>query len=272
MTRWRALSVSLAGVLASLAMGGVAHYAHYTHTLCHPERRPITEADRSRARELFPNLEEVSFAGASGVTLRGWFVPPRNGVVVTMVHGLWGNRAFYLPEAELVSRHGYGVLLYDSRAHGESDGDTATWGDREAGDATAAIAFASGHTGVGHVAILGFSVGASAVARAAANDPRAEAVILYATWTSLREECAYKWGKLGWLSTQAAVWGFQGSGVNLDNIRPIDDIPRIAPRPLLLLAGMEDTDTPPGSPIDSSRSPRSPRRSGTSRVPTTEAT
>ena len=96
-------------------------------------------------------------------------------------------------------RHGYGALLFDSRAHGESGGTAATWGSLEAGDVAEATRFVRAQPGVTSIAVLGFSVGASAVSRAAADDSTIGAVILYATWTSLRDEIAYKARRGHWL-------------------------------------------------------------------------
>jgi pimeloyl-ACP methyl ester carboxylesterase len=230
-----------------LALGSAAiafRFAKSGYGFCHPKRTAVTPEERAAARAAFPALEEVAFAGADNVMLRGWFVPPSNGVVVVMTHGLWGNRASFLPEAEVFARHGYGVLLYDSRAHGTSDGSAATWGDRETGDVMAAVTLGSGRPGVTHVALLGFSVGALAVAHAAAEDQRVRAVILYATWTSLRDEIQHKAG--GRLRGELELLGFRYSGVRVDAVHPIDVVARIAPRPLLMIAGQEDPDTPPG--------------------------
>jgi pimeloyl-ACP methyl ester carboxylesterase len=83
------------------------------------------------------------------------------------------------------------------------------------------------------------------VARAAANDPRVRAIILHATWTSLREENAYKTRKRGPVARVPALWGYRWSGVDVNAISPIDDVPHFAPRPLFMIAAMEDEDTPP---------------------------
>ena len=141
--------------------------------------------------------------------------------------------------------HGYGVLLYDSRASGESGGAVATWGALEALDIADLIAFVRTRPGVSSVVLLGFSVGASAVARAAANDPQVSAVVLYACWSTLREEIAYKAGHGIPGGAAAARLGFRASGTDVDAVRPIDDLAKISPRPLIFVSGERDADTPP---------------------------
>jgi pimeloyl-ACP methyl ester carboxylesterase len=236
--------LSFAALLACAATFAF-HYGSFGWRCCHPMRSLVTEAERSQAKLALPGLEEISFLGADRETLRGWFVPPKSGAVVILMHGLGGNRASLLPDAEVITRAGYGVLLLDSRASGESDGTVATWGVREALDIAQAIRFVRARPEVKRVALLGFSVGATAVTRAAANDPSVSAVILYATWTSLREEIRYKTHKGGPLACAAALAGFRLSGVDIDELRPADDMKRIAPRPLIFISGGVDDDTPP---------------------------
>jgi pimeloyl-ACP methyl ester carboxylesterase len=236
------IGLALLAVLASVVF--TFHYAAFGWQQCHPPRASVSDAERAQARIALPGLEEASFATRDGVTLRGWFVPPKNGVVVILVHGLGGNRASLLPEAELMVRHRYGVLLSDSRASGESGGVVATWGVREAFDIAEAVRFVRARPEVRQVALLGFSVGASAVVRAAANDPSVGAVVLYACWPSLREEIAHKAGNGNRLAAQAALFGFRVSGTDIDAIRPAQDLAH-SRQPLIFVSGGRDEDTPP---------------------------
>ena len=119
-------------------------------------------------------------------------------------HGLGGNRAQLLLEAGFLSRRGHGVLLLDSRASGESDGDLATWGDLERLDIRAALDFLSARPDVEKemLGLYGFSVGA--VALVAAEGQRVRAVALGPCWTSLADELRDKFHSFGWLSTAGA--------------------------------------------------------------------
>ena len=234
-------------LLALVCVLGVftVHYASFGWQQCHPPRLLVTNEERSQAKAAMPTLEEVELEGEGGVPLRGWFVPPKSGALVILVTGLGGNRASLLPEAELMARAGYGIFSWDARASGESGGNVATWGVLEALDIAQAVRFARARPEVKRVALLGFSVGASAVSRAAANDPSISAVILYATWTNLRDEIRYKTSKGGPFAASAALLGFRLSGTDIDAIRPEDDMKRIAPRPVLFVSGRVDGDTPP---------------------------
>jgi len=107
-----------------------------------------------------------------------------------------------------------------------------------------AVTEAYAQPGVTAVGALGFSVGGSAVALAAARDPRIQVVVLYATWTSLREEILFK-DQDRHLAAFFTAIGYQISGVRIEAVRPETVIASIAPRPLLMVSGGVDSDTPP---------------------------
>lgn len=237
------LGVGLAsGALVPVAEA--ARYVNHGYQRCHPVRSSLTAADQERAVRLLPGLTELTFPVADGSHLHAWYTPPKNGNVMVMVTGLGGNRASLLDEAAVFARHGYGSLLLDERAHGDSDGNVATWGDLESSDVSRAVAEAYAQPGVTGVGALGFSVGGSAVALAAARDPRIQVVVLYATWTSLREEILFKDDDRSMAAFFTAL-GYRISGVHVDDVHPETLIARIAPRPLLMVSGGEDSDTPP---------------------------
>jgi dipeptidyl aminopeptidase/acylaminoacyl peptidase len=242
---WRALAYGLGAVVAAaLAIVGRSDWSARKLVLV---SKALIPADAiAAARRAVPGLETVAFRTSDGMTLRGWYSAGGRRSVVVLVHGGGGNRLQLFADAQVLARHGYGFLLYDSRAEGESDGDLVSWGDREQLDVVAALDFVSARreTDPARIALIGFSIGGSTVALAAARDVRARAVILYATWTSLEDEIKAKYAKYGPLSWGPALYELRRAGVDVNAVRPIDHIGEIAPRPLLMIAGTADLDTP----------------------------
>src|SRR4029079_12296849 len=90
--------------------------------LLHPRRRHVSMARPGGAQDL-----DVQSAG---VTLRGWRFRasgPRRGTVIYL-HGSADNRTSGLFVAQRFTPRGYDVVVYDSRAHGESGGEACTYG------------------------------------------------------------------------------------------------------------------------------------------------
>jgi pimeloyl-ACP methyl ester carboxylesterase len=212
----------------------------------HPRRRPLTGSDRAEARRALPGAETVEFRTDDGLSLRGWFAPGRDGSAVVLVHGLGGDRAELLPEASLLLRHGHAVLVFDSRASGESEGTLATWGDQERWDVVAALRLVRAQPGIdrARVGLYGFSVGASTAALVAAVDPSVRAVALGPVWPSLDAELHQRFQIRRGRSAMLAELVFWAAGAHVDAVRPVDVLPGIPPRPLLLISGTRDDDTP----------------------------
>lgn len=133
--------------------------------------------------------EDFTVRTTDGIDLRGWKVRPAktNGDWVLLFHGVSDNRTGVLGYAEFLLRHGYSVVMMDSRAHGKSGGDMATYGWKERYD-TSAIADALYRSeNVHHLYALGVSMGAAIALQSAAIEPRIEAVVAEDPFANLRE-------------------------------------------------------------------------------------
>jgi pimeloyl-ACP methyl ester carboxylesterase len=106
---------------------------------------------------------------------------------VVVVHGLGDSLESYVDRADGLSRRGHTVLLIDLRAHGASDGRYTTLGGHEREDVRAAMSELrrSGRAGAGLI-LMGHSMGAVAVLRAAVGQPDVKAVIVEAPYDDYR--------------------------------------------------------------------------------------
>jgi uncharacterized protein len=193
-----------------------------------------------------PGLRAVAFTTSDGLQLRGWYLPSRNRAVVVLAHGLGQTRVDLLPEARALAQAGFGVLLFDLRAHGESGGRTSTWGDRERLDVAAALAFVRAQPEVDplRVGALGFSIGSAAVAEVVAADPTVAAAVLLSPFNTLHLAATYdvrKWGPVGRFGALVPFWL---RGIALDEVQTFEAVERIRPRPLLIVMGTEESGQP----------------------------
>ncbi|WP_426746985.1 alpha/beta fold hydrolase [Myxococcus faecalis] len=234
--------VLLLGVLASVGLLVVKGH-RIGQGLLHPPHVPVTRP--SAAPEL-DAMRDVAFTNADGLTLRGWYVPSQNRAAVVLVHGFADNRAQLLFEARALARAGYGVLLFDLRAHGESGGDRVTWGDLERRDVTAALDFVAARPDVdpARLGLFGFSMGGTTALLVAEHDARVKAVAAAGAYPALEADVYSGYGRWGALSAEPVLWTLRRAGVDVEAVRPIDGMCQLKGRPLLLVNGDVDPDAP----------------------------
>jgi pimeloyl-ACP methyl ester carboxylesterase len=234
---WRnLLVVFLVGLLlALLSLTYGVFPSLYARAVAHPARSPVcctTPADRGLA------YEEVSFSSADALTLYGWYLPTRNGAAVIVAHGIGGNRLGHLEQGAALARHGYGVLLLDQRAHGQSEGDTITFGGE---DIVGAATYLQGRPDVGpdQIGAWGFSLGGLAVIQAAASTSAIQAIVADGPSPGVLRDMAPPESRDGWVWVPFNWAWYQF--LKLYGVAAptpaIEALPRIAPRPILLIAG-----------------------------------
>ncbi|CAM4189669.1 alpha/beta hydrolase [Corallococcus exiguus] len=236
-------------LVAGLLLGGVAllamaawvavRSARYISQEVHPPRQPVGSPPQEAE---FAGLRDVAFQDRDGLQLKGWYLPPRDGALVVLVHGLSGNRTQLLPEARFLARAGYGLVLFDLGAHGESGGTVSTYGDREATQVRAAVDFAALQPEVDakRIGALGFSLGGYSVLKAAAEDPRIKAVVVEAAAVAPAQALQDELGHWGPLGLWPALGVMKRAGVDVNAVQPARDMAALAGRPVLLVAGESD--------------------------------
>ena len=119
--------------------------------------------------------ENVSFTTSDGLELQGWYVPSKNGAAVIAFPGRSGPRA----HTRMLARHGYGVLLFDRRGEGQSEGDSNLLGWGADKDILAAVEFLQGRPDVDpdRIGGIGLSVGGELMLQAAAETDELAAVV-----------------------------------------------------------------------------------------------
>jgi uncharacterized protein len=153
----------------------------------------ITETHKYREAVGTPpsaDYREVAFRAGDGVQLAGWYRPTRNGATIIALHGAGGDRTGALAHAKLLVRHGYGVLLYDARGRGESQGVQNAWGWGWPSDVAGALAFLKSRDEVDpeRIGALGLSTGADVLVQVAGQRTDLKAVVADGTAASSFED------------------------------------------------------------------------------------
>ena len=219
------------GVSYNLLLPVVAFY-----TLTHTAPRSVPQAN------LGTSFEEVTFDSSDGLKLTGWYIPSTNGAAVIAFPGRSSTQA----HARMLARHGYGVLLFDPRGEGDSEGDPNPLGWGGDRDLTAAIAFLQARPDVDDHRIggLGLSVGGELLLHEASQNDALRAVVSEgAGIRSVREHMETsgfaRWSQLPALlaiTSSVAVFSNEGPPPNLEKL-----VARIAPRPVFLIYSTKGT-------------------------------
>lgn len=112
---------------------------------------------------------------------------PRGTILV--LHGIRARGSWMLDFAEAMAEDGYRVIVADLRGHGDSTGDTLSFGVLEAQDLSAVIdELESRGLLVGKLGAFGHSYGASSAIQLAAIDKRVTTVVATAPFADMRDE------------------------------------------------------------------------------------
>jgi fermentation-respiration switch protein FrsA (DUF1100 family) len=194
-----------------------------------------------------PNLpapEEHWLTTYDGLSLRAWYYPSRNGTAILALGGMGGALGDNLPPVDFLVSEGFGVLQIDSRACARPPAPV-TLGAKEIYDAEAGLDFLLSRPEVEEIGVFGFSMGAAAAIRLAARHADIAAVVAEGGYFNLGDDLIEPESRLSiphraFLYTIAAAYWLQ-TGVNPWEISPIDDLPAISPRPVLLIYGDGET-------------------------------
>lgn len=221
----RGLATVTIGLLAVYWVVPVTVAIAQTHLFREPVGAPPT------------GYQAVSFAASDGLELSGWYSPSRNGAAVLLANTSGGDRLGSVQHADMLAAHGYGVLLYDARGSGESEGTPNGYGWGWGSDISGAVGFLRRQPDVdaGRIGGLGLSTGANVLIEAAADNPHLKAVVADgATAGSLADLTTREiWGNAYIVPVMGAVQLFSGTVPG----EPLADLAaRVSPTPLLLIA------------------------------------
>jgi pimeloyl-ACP methyl ester carboxylesterase len=239
--RWRPALLSVGGLLViafGLVLGVVASQLPSMGAggLLYPARRRVVVPPP-------PGCQNATFAG-EGVTLKGWRCRgqgSRRGTLVYL-HGIADNRTSGTGVIQWFATRGFDAVAYDSRANGESGGDMCTYGYFEKQDLHRVLDTMA----AGPIVLFGTSLGAAVALQEAPEDPRVTAVVAAEAFSDLRTvatERAPFFFTSGIIERAFRIAEQRGQ-FQVDAVSPVAAASRLE-RPVLLIHGGADSDTPP---------------------------
>jgi fermentation-respiration switch protein FrsA (DUF1100 family) len=201
----------------------------------------------------YPDLrpQTIGFDSRTHVAIAGSFFPGSRRTTIVLSHGYGDNQEQMLPYAEFLHQAGFTVFTYDMRNRGRSGGGAVTLGALEAIDLISTVDYlmTRGDIDKDRLGALGVSLGAATTLLAAASDTRIKAVVDDSGFSDAPGVIATSFEHFIGLPAfpfaplTVAISEFR-AGVNLRQVRPIDVVGRIGPRPLFIIHCMPDRVVP----------------------------
>ena len=199
-------------------------------------------------------FEDVEVTNGDGMKLVGWFIPSENGAVIMMQHGYKATRKEMLNEAQILHKHGYGVLITTVRAHDYSEGEFISLGVYEMSDMEAWYQYLISRDDINpnKIGILGNSYGGMLAIQYAAQNENIKAVVANSAFSSMQDTVSTSVKHFTGLPEFPFVplivfWAENETEIKMEEIDTTKWIPLISPRPVFLMQGGADTVISPSS-------------------------
>ncbi len=254
----RTLAILLALYVIGTIFGGIG----LGWIALHPGRRPLTAEDEHKAatnsQAEHAEFRDVEVTASDGAILRAWFIRPAgaNGHAVILLHGVSDNRLGVYGYGDWLVKNHYSVLLPDTRAHGVSGGEIATYGLKESDDIHQWVNWLDENDHPHCIFGLGESMGAAQLLQSLGPERRFCAVVAESSFATFREVAYARFGRpfdtgpwLGMTFFRPTVdVGFLyvrlRYGLNMETASPEQAVVGTNV-PILLIHGLDDRNIPP---------------------------
>lgn len=239
---WLILLIALIGVIV-IAFLSISVFLGSSMTKV--ERIPIEE----NPSQLGLKYENVTFVSRTDdITLCGWFLPaPDSERVIIMVHGGECHRAD--PSIKMLDiafglvEHGYNVLMFDLRAHGESGGDRLSIGYYEKRDLLGAVDYLKRYD-YEQIGVLGFSMGGATTILATVENEDIDCIVTDSSFADMIDMLKPRFEERtifpGFFLDPMLFMVKIIYGIDFKAVKPVELVHEIAPRPIFFIHGGSD--------------------------------
>jgi dipeptidyl aminopeptidase/acylaminoacyl peptidase len=216
----------------------------------------------------YPGLhpEHIQVRSADNIILDGRFFRGDRPSLVILASGYGDTQDQMLPIAKFLHDAGFGVLTFNSRARIPSGGQYVTLGVLEQQDLISLVRYVAGRKDVdaNRIGILGISMGGATAILAAAKDKRIRAVVDDSGFSDAPRVIAASFEQFIHLPAfpfapiTVSIANLR-AGIDVNQVRPVDVIGEISPRPLLVIHEKDDLVVPADNSLRNFAAARQPK-------------
>jgi uncharacterized protein len=169
-----------------------------------------------------------------------------------LLHGVRSDRTSMIERAEFLKTLGISSALIDMQAHGETKGDTISFGHFESKDASNGIAYLKSNIGCEKIIVIGLSLGGAAALLGSASQ-EANALVLESVYPTIeeavRDRLESKVGKIAGIMAPLLYHQIPlRIAVPIERLRPIEALKSIQ-LPVYIIGGSLDRSTTPSETL-----------------------
>jgi dipeptidyl aminopeptidase/acylaminoacyl peptidase len=216
----------------------------------------------------YPDLhpEHIQVQTADNIVLDGRLFSGARPSLVILASGYGDSQDQMLPITEFLHDAGFSVLTFNSRARTPSGGEYVTLGVMEQQDLVSVVSYVATRkdVDVNRIGVLGISMGGATVILAAAKDKRISAVVDDCGFSDAPRVIAASFETFIHLPAfpfAPVTIGIANlrAGINVYQVRPVDVISEISPRPLLIIHQQDDQVVPSDNSVRNFAAARQPK-------------
>ena len=247
---WRYAATAAALTVGGAMAGGASIGYYVAMSLTKPQHPNITDQYTMSPLETGVDFEDVTFASRSDHMLHGWWMNrPETDRVIVGCAGYRGSKAQLVGIGSMIWRAGFNVLLFDYRGHGSDLGVPVTLGFRELDDFYAALDYTLARRPDARIGVFGGSMGASIAIMGSAQRPEVQAVVADSPFARHADVVSFRVRQRVHLPGQpftriSDYFLYRMAGYHGSDIEPVRWAPQLAPRPLLVIHGTDDSAIP----------------------------
>lgn len=241
---WIGLSIIILLVVAYLGIGAVA-------------ASQLTLPKRVFDPALNPGIYNLTYedlrfpARNDGLQIAAWYIPSdQNQKVIILAHGRDNSRTSgfcnqFVSFANELHKAGFSVMMIDLRGHGQSADSRYYFGIKERQDILGAVDWLEmqGYQ-PGDIGVLGYSLGAGSVIGAASEEKDIGAIWIDSAFADIKSVIEGMWVQQSGLSQlflYPTEWMVRPMyGYDITASRPVDEIGKVAPRPIFMAHCQQD--------------------------------
>lgn len=238
------ITLVIFGIVLSLIILYIGISFYIVHKFLQPKHTTFTE----KSTVIAPNAIDLNIKTSDNIDLSGWFFKNDSKCAIILVPGIHQNRISgdYGGKgiAQLALNKGYGVVMYDPRGSGFSEGTILGFGYTEVNDINAVIKYLnnSGYK-VQNIGIIGSSLGAITTLQDLDSLKNIGAIVVDSPASAMQPiiERELKKEKIpAFLNPGIFLISNLVYGVGITAVRPIDKVTANSNKPILFIHGVKD--------------------------------